>query len=54
MSAAIEFRDVSYEAAGRRLLDGVSLALEERHGDGHAGAQRRGKDHAAADGEPLD
>ena len=29
MNAAIEFRDVTYEAAGRRLLDGVSLALEE-------------------------
>ncbi len=30
MGATIEFRDVRYEAAGRRLLDGVSLALEER------------------------
>jgi osmoprotectant transport system ATP-binding protein len=29
MGAAIEFREVSYEAAGQRLLDGVSLALEE-------------------------
>lgn len=29
MGAAVEFRDVSYEAAGKRLLDGVSLALEE-------------------------
>jgi osmoprotectant transport system ATP-binding protein len=30
MGAAIEFRDVSYQAAGRTLLDRVSLALEER------------------------
>jgi len=30
MGAAVEFRDVSYVAGGRRLLDGVSLALEER------------------------
>ncbi|MGB8096888.1 MAG: ATP-binding cassette domain-containing protein [Terracidiphilus sp.] len=30
MGAAVEFRDVTYEAAGRRLLDRVSLALEER------------------------
>ena len=30
MGAAVEFRDVLHETAGRRLLDGVSLALEER------------------------
>ncbi len=30
MGVAIEFRDVSYETAGRLLLDGVQLALEER------------------------
>jgi len=30
MVVAVQFCDVSYSAEGRRLLDGVSLALEER------------------------
>ena len=53
MSAAIELRKVWFATAeGRLLLDGISLAVEEGTTTADSGAERIGKDDAAADGEP--